>query len=68
MATNREQFLKKVNRAHAARIKAEEFVNAGGDLHSNEAVPLGIEMIESWNDLSTEFGTSILQDLNPNSI
>lgn len=55
MATNKEQFQIKVNRAHAARIKAEEFVAAGGDLKSTEAVPLSIEMIEAWNDLSNEF-------------
>jgi hypothetical protein len=55
MATNKERFQVKVNRAHAARIKAEEFVAAGGDLKSTEAVPLSIEMIEAWNDLASEF-------------
>jgi hypothetical protein len=38
MATNKQEFLTKVNRAHAARIKAEEYVHAGGDLKSEEAV------------------------------
>jgi hypothetical protein len=56
MATNKARFQVKVNRAHAARIKAEEFVAAGGDLKSIDAVPLSIEMIEAWNDLSIEFG------------
>jgi hypothetical protein len=59
MATNKEEFLTKVNRAHAARIKAEEYVRAGGDLRSEEAVPLGIEMIEAWNDLATEFAQTV---------
>ena len=55
MATNKEQFQAKVNRAHAARIEAEKFVVAGGDLHSDEAVPLSVEMIAAWDDLLTEF-------------
>lgn len=59
MATDKKQFLAKVNRAHAARIKAEEFVAAGGDLKSNQAVPLSIEMIDAWNDLLTEFRSPI---------
>jgi hypothetical protein len=62
LATNKEQFQKKVDRAHAARIKAEEFVATGGDLQSGEAVPLGVEMIEAWNDLSTEFEHAIQKD------
>jgi hypothetical protein len=55
VATNKEQFRRKVNRAHAARIKAEEFVAAGGDLMSDEAVHLGAEMIDAWDDLVSEF-------------
>jgi hypothetical protein len=62
MATNKEEFLAKVNRAHAARIKAEEYVQAGGDLKSEEAAPLGIEMLEAWNELSTEFAHPVLKD------
>jgi len=60
VATNKEQFKAKVNRAHAARIKAEEFVAAGGDLMSDKAVPLGVEMIEAWDDLVSEFRRPIL--------
>jgi len=63
--TDKEQFRFKVNRAHAARIKAEEFVAAGGDLQSDEAVPLGFEMIEAWNDLVTEFRTPVLTETKP---
>ena len=62
MATNKEEFLAKVNRAHAARIQAEEFVRAGGDLKSEEAAPLGVEMLESWNELATEFVPPALMD------
>jgi hypothetical protein len=62
MATNKEEFLAKVNRAHAARIQAEEFVRAGGDLKSEEAAPLGAEMLEAWNELATEFAHPVLKD------
>jgi hypothetical protein len=55
MATNKEEFLAKVNRAHAARIKAEKYVRAGGDLKSEEAAPIGIEILEAWNELATDF-------------
>jgi hypothetical protein len=67
VATNKEQFQRQVDRAHAARIKAEEFVAGGGDLNSKEEVQLGIEMIEAWNDLSTEFGHPILRDIKQKS-
>ncbi len=63
MATNKEEFLAKVNRAHAARIKAEEFVLAGGDLKSEAAAPLGIEMLEAWNELATEFAHPVLKSI-----
>jgi hypothetical protein len=62
MATNKEAFMAKVNRAHAARIKAEEFVVAGGDLKSAAALPLSSEMIEAWNELATEFAHPVLKD------
>jgi hypothetical protein len=62
VATNKELFQKKVDRAHAARIKAEEFVAAGGDLQADEGGPLCVEMIEAWNDLSKEFEHAILKD------
>jgi len=61
MATNKEEFLAKVNRAHAARIQAEEFVRAGGDLKSEEATPLSVEMLEAWNELATEFAHTVLK-------
>ncbi len=63
MATNKEEFLTKVNRAHAARIKAEEYIRAGGDLKSEEAAPIGLEMLEAWNDLATEFARPLLKDI-----
>jgi hypothetical protein len=49
-----------------ARKAAEAFVAAGGDLKSKEAVPLGIEMINAFNELSTLFGHPILTRLDEN--
>ncbi len=63
MATDKEVFLAKVNRAHKARIKAEEFVVAGGDLKSEAAASLGVEMLEAWNELATEFPHPLLKHL-----
>ena len=65
MPTDKEQFRFKVNRAHAARMKAEEFVAAGGDLQSDEAIPLGFEMMEAWSDLLTEFRRPMLTNPEP---
>jgi hypothetical protein len=62
MATDIQQFQFKVNRAHSARIAAEKFVLAGGDLKSIEAVPLGVEMIAAWDDLVAEFVRPILTE------
>jgi hypothetical protein len=64
MATSKEELQAKIKRLEAARIKTEEFVAAGGDLKSNEAVPLGMEMIHAFNDLSTEFGHPILKKID----
>jgi hypothetical protein len=61
MSTNKKELLAKVNRAHAARIKAEEYVRAGGDLKSEEAAPLGIEM-PKHGMIATEFAHPVLKD------
>jgi hypothetical protein len=45
----KEEWKAKTDRLERARIKAEEFVAAGGDLKSEEAVPLGLEMLHAWN-------------------
>jgi hypothetical protein len=46
----------KIERVHAARMKVEVFVAAGGDLKSTEAGPIGLELKRSYNDLCKEFG------------
>ena len=39
--------------------EARAFAAAGGDLKSNEAGPIGVELAEGFNDLLIEFGSSI---------
>jgi hypothetical protein len=63
MATKEEIQLKS-KRLENARVAVEQFVAAGGDLKSSEAVPLGVEMIHAFNDLSTEFGNQILKKID----
>jgi hypothetical protein len=52
----REQFQAKIDRAHAVRIRAEQFFNAGEDMNSREALLIGIELSLAGNDLAGEFG------------
>jgi hypothetical protein len=58
----REQLQTKIDRAHAARIKAEQFIDAGGDLDSKDAVPIGMELSLAANELSSDFGQPFLKD------
>lgn len=44
-------------RFDAARAKAQQFLDEGGDLKSKEAVPIGVEFIEAFNDLAKELST-----------
>jgi hypothetical protein len=59
--TTREEWKEKTDRLERARLKAEEFVAAGGDLKSKEAVPLGVELIHAFNEVSMQFGRPILK-------
>ena len=59
MATSKDRLQAKIERIHAARIKVEAFVAAGGDLKSEEAGPIGLELSEGVNELLMEFGSSI---------
>jgi hypothetical protein len=59
MATIKE----KTARLEAARKKVEEFVAAGGDLQSKEAVPVGMELVEACADLAKDFGYEILKPI-----
>jgi hypothetical protein len=62
--TTREEWQAKTDLLERARIKAEEFVAAGGDLKSKEAEPLGMELIRAFNEVSTLFGHPILKALD----
>jgi hypothetical protein len=62
--TTKEEWKAKNARLERARIKAEGFVAAGGDLKSEEAVPLAMELIKAFNEVSTLFGHPILAPLN----
>jgi hypothetical protein len=51
-----------VERVHEARMKAEQFIEAGRDLNSKEAVPIGMELSLAADDLAAEFGHLTLKD------
>ena len=51
--TSKEEWAIKTARLERAGKAAEAFVAAGGDLKSKEAVPLGVELINAFNDVST---------------
>ena len=51
-----QQLQVKSDRVHEARMKAEHFINAGGDLKSKEAVLIGMELSLAADDLAAEFG------------
>jgi hypothetical protein len=63
MVTSKGELQAKIGRVHAARIKVELFVNAGGDLKSTEAVPIGVELTRSYDDLCNEFGQQVLDEM-----
>jgi hypothetical protein len=44
-------------------MKVEVFVAAGGDLKSAEAVPIGVELTRSYDDLCKEFGQQVLDEM-----
>jgi hypothetical protein len=59
MATIQE----KSARLEAARIKAEEFIAAGGDMQSKEAGVVGAELMTAFADVAKEFGYDILKPI-----
>jgi hypothetical protein len=64
MTTTKVELQAKIERVHAARMKVEEFVAAGGDLRSQEAVPIGLELARACNSLCEEFGGQVLDEVN----
>ena len=63
MVTSKGELQAKIGRVHAARMKVEVFVAAGGDLKSAEAVPIGVELTRSYDDLCKEFGQQVLDEM-----
>jgi hypothetical protein len=55
-STRREELQTKIDRVHAARLNAEQFIDGGGDLNFKEAMPIGMELLRAATDLSGEFG------------
>jgi hypothetical protein len=64
----REQLQAKIDRVKTARIKAEQFINAGGDLNSEEALPIGMELSLAVAQLSCEFGQPLPKDSSVNIV
>jgi hypothetical protein len=62
--TSKEEWAAKTARLERAGKAAEAFVAAGGDLKSKEAVPLGMELINAFNEVSTLFGHPILKPID----
>jgi hypothetical protein len=62
-SARKEQLQAKIDRVHAARIKAEQFIDAGGDLNSTEAFEIGVELSLASDDLSSEFGHTTLKGI-----
>lgn len=59
MTTIRE----KITRVASINKRVEEFVEDGGDLKSPDAVPLGMELINTLDDLAKEFGYELLKPI-----
>lgn len=58
----RKELQEKIDRVHEARLKAEQFIESGADLKSQEAVPIGRELSVAADDLAAEFGHLTLKD------
>ncbi len=67
MATTKEEFQAKIDRHEAATKKTREFIAAGGDRKSEEGMRLGLEMIQTLDELRAEFERPFLKDISPKS-
>ena len=63
MIEDRQTIEEKTARLESAKEKVKQFVDSGGDLKSPEALPLGVEFIEAYDDLAKEFGYEILKPI-----
>ena len=64
MIEDRQTIEEKTARLESAKEKVKQFVDSGGDLKSPEALPLGVEFIEAYDDLAKEFGYEILKPID----
>jgi hypothetical protein len=58
----REQNQVMIDRVHKARMNAEQFIHAGGDLNSEEALAIGMQLNLASDDLASDFGHLTLKD------
>jgi hypothetical protein len=63
MTEDRQTIEEKTARLESAKEKIKHFVDSGGDLKSPEAVPLGLEFIQAYDDLAKEFGYEVLKPI-----
>jgi hypothetical protein len=63
--TKRKELQAKIDRAHKARIKAEQFIDAGGELNSHEAGAIGTELVIAAYELAREFGQPGVKEVLP---
>jgi hypothetical protein len=63
LKTNKKELQTKIERVHTARMNVEAFVDAGGDLKSKQAVPIGLELARSCSDLCKEFDQQVLDEI-----
>jgi hypothetical protein len=63
LVTSTKELQTKVERIHTARMNVETFVDAGGDVKSKEAIPLGLELARSCHDLCKEFDQEVLEGM-----
>lgn len=66
MPENRSAIIReKTAKLERVKAKVQDFVDRGGDLKSTEALPLGLEMVQAYDDLAKEFGEGILKPIKP---
>jgi hypothetical protein len=63
LETNKNELRTKIERVHTARMNVEAFVDAGGDVRSRQAVPIGLELARSCSDLCKEFDQEVLEEM-----
>jgi hypothetical protein len=64
-STKRKELQAKIDRAHTARNKAEQFIDAGGELNSHDAGAIGTELVIAAYELAREFGQPGVKEVLP---